>query len=304
MTQTIENYHKTPVLARRYLNAIYSRLARKTMRWDYSEFMSAFIRTALVVLAMLYVLEATGAPNIVKVSFIGARDSDSHRGAKQGISEANAQGKFLGIRYELITTSDSTKTTEIAPIAILGTFSPSQLLRLSEVASGIPVFNVHAPDDRLREECRANLFHTIPSHAMKFDALQQWRRKHPESTAKVATWHHDFKKYAASQLNQRYEKAQGRPMTSEAWAAWAAVKLVADTIARTQNSSTIALISELQTNISFDGQKGIGLSFRETGQLRQPLLIVESGKIVGEAPVQGIVGGTNLDSLGLPDCPK
>ena len=46
------------------------------------------------------------------------------------------------------------------------------------------------------------------------------------------------------------------------------------------------------------------MSFRETGQLRQPLLLVDGDRIVGEAPVRGVVDTTYLDSLGVPFCPK
>jgi len=304
MPQVIENYHKTPVVGDKRSNAIDSRLGRKTNPPGCSNFISACVRTTLFALLMLHLTEATSTPSTVRISFIGPPNSDPHLGARQGILEANVQGKFLGIRYELVTTQDSTDAVGARPTAIVGALSPLRLLKLSDDASGIPVFNALAPNDELREECRTNLFHTIPSHTMKIDALQQWRRKHPQSTAEVTAWHHSFKKYAASQLNRRYEKAQGKPMTSEAWAGWAAVKLVADTIARTQDVSPSDLIDKLQTNISFDGQKGIELSFRGTGQLRQPLLLVESGNIVGEAPVRGIVESTNLDSLGLSDCPK
>ena len=240
----------------------------------------------------------------VRIGFLGEAGTDPHFGARQGITEANAQGKFLGIRYELVTVEESSQAVAIGPSAIVGAVSPLRLLKLSAAASGIPVFNVTAPDDELREECRANLFHTIPSHAMFADALQQWQRKSPQSAAQARAWHHDFKKYAAAQLNQRYAKASGRAMTDEAWAGWAAVKLLADTVARVQTSDATVLVESLQTDLAFDGQKGIDMSFRDTGQLRQPLLLVEDGTIVGEAPVRGIVGITNLDSLGLSNCPK
>lgn len=256
---------------------------------------------------MLCVMAASMAAaqsTTVRIGFLGEADTDPHLGARQGITEANAQGKFLGIRYELVTVEDSSQAVAIAPSAIVGAVSPLRLMKLSADASGIPVFNVTAPDDELREECRANLFHTIPSHAMRADALQQWQRKSPQSVAEARAWHHDFKKYAAGQLNQRYAKASGRAMTDEAWAAWAAVKLLADTVARVQTSDATTLVETLQTDLAFDGQKGIDMSFRGTGQLRQPLLLIENGMIVGEAPVRGIVGITNLDSLGLPNCPK
>jgi hypothetical protein len=54
--------------------------------------------------------------------------------------------------------------------------------------------------------------------------------------------------------------------------------------------------------MAFDGQKGVPHTFRDTGQLRQPLLLVEAGKLVGEAPVPGVVDTNDLDSLGLTSC--
>jgi len=44
------------------------------------------------------------------------------------------------------------------------------------------------------------------------------------------------------------------------------------------------------------------MSFRDTGQLRQTLLLVENGEIVAEAPVRGVVDPDDLDSLGLRAC--
>jgi hypothetical protein len=38
-------------------------------------------------------------------------------------------------------------------------------------------------------------------------------------------------------------------------------------------------------------------TFRDTGQLRQPLLLVEAGKLVGEAPVPGVVDSNDLTAL-------
>ena len=102
----------------------------------------------------------------------------------------------------------------------------------------------------------------------------------------------------------RYQETFGQTMDDEAWAGWAAVKLTTDTLARLAATPERQLTEALETDLAFDGQKGIDMSFRRTGQLRQPLLLIENGKIVGEAPVRGIVGATNLDSLGLAECPK
>ena len=84
----------------------------------------------------------------------------------------------------------------------------------------------------------------------------------------------------------------------------AAMKLLSDTIVRQPALAGEDLMEELKTNLAFDGQKGIDMSFRETGQLRQPLLLIDADEIVGEAPVRGIVDSSNLDSLGVPFCTK
>ena len=52
-----------------------------------------------------------------------------------------------------------------------------QLLALANApgAEEALIFNVRAPDDALRDvDCRANLFHVMPSRAMKADALAQY----------------------------------------------------------------------------------------------------------------------------------
>ena len=139
---------------------------------------------------------------------------------------------------------------------------------------------------------------------MRQHAEQQWRRKSPSSRAGAKAWHRSFKKYAAAQLNNRYERSFGVEMSDNAWASWAAVKILSDLVVRLNESEPGPIGEALREDLSFDGQKGITMSFRDTGQLRQPLLLVEDDRIVGEAPVEGIVNSSNLDSLGLAGCLK
>jgi hypothetical protein len=39
------------------------------------------------------------------------------------------------------------------------------------------------------------------------------------------------------------------------------------------------------------------MTFRDTGQLRQLLLVVVNGELAGEAPVRGVAASDDLDSL-------
>lgn len=261
------------------------------------------------VLFTLVAMTLTGQSNAagqleVNIGFIGEKNSDAWYGAEQGIKEANAQGKFLGQLYTLQALDHPDQVAAGHLTAVVAAVSAGRLERLAELAADKAVFNVARDDNELREACVNNLLHTIPSQAMHDDAMQQWQRKKPGSSAIAQAWHPKFRKYAAAQLNKRYHSSAGKPMSDIAWAAWAAVKLTSDTVARTASAAGSEILNSVKTDLAFDGQKGIDMSFRNTGQLRQPLLLVENGEIVGEAPVRGIVSSTNLDSLGLSDCLK
>ena len=116
---------------------------------------------------------------------------DGLAGAKLGLDDNLTTGSFLGHDYQLndITVpldSDlvaAAKEALAAGAKILVIDSPAdQLLAIADLpeAAGALLFNVSAEDDLLRtEECRANIFHIIPSRAMKADALAQylvWKR--------------------------------------------------------------------------------------------------------------------------------
>jgi len=80
--------------------------------------------------------------------------------------------------------------------------------------------------------------------------------------------------------------------------------MTSDSVARTNISNAKDMLVHLKTNLSFDGQKGSNMNFRDTGQLRQLILLVENDKIAGEAPVRGVAKPPTLDSLGLLNCEK
>ncbi len=238
--------------------------------------------------------------------FMGKPTDSAYAGLKLGLDEANLQGNFLGQHYVLgqyphpVQAEFSFRPGKVSAIFVAA--PQATLLSISELAPGIPVFNLQAPEDTLRRTCHPNILHILPSHRMLADAVSQWQQKQPDSTAVAQAWHPDFRKYAAVQLNIRFEKAMGIKMDDSSWAGWAAMRMSADMIARHSQSiaSPADLLRLLQTELRFDGQKGAPMSFRPTGQLRQPLLLVEHGKLIGEAPVRGVA--TELDSLGIKDC--
>ena len=258
-------------------------------------------RSLLCVAALLGASAAAAAPVII--AYIGDVGGPAHAGARQGISEANAQGRFLGLDYELAMVADAEQARALSAAAIVADLPSTELKTLVAAAAGMAVINVTAEDDALRTACSDNLLHTIPSAEMRADAVQQWRQRAPQSAATANAWHHDFEKYAAAQLNNRYREQFNEPMNDRAWAGWAAVKVASDTVARIGSAVPADLLVALRGELAFDGQKGVDMSFRANGQLRQPLLLVEDDRIVGEAPVRGVVADDDLDSLGPADCP-
>lgn len=241
----------------------------------------------------------------IRFAFIGATAGGAYPGAVQGLQEANLQGRFLGQNYSLqvFSAADLATIEPAAFNAVLAATDAATVRRIGRRFAGRPVFNLSAHDDSLREDCAVNLLHVIPSARMLGDAEAQWRRKNPAAAVAASGWHPDFVKFAARDLNKRYKKNHGVPMDQYAWAGWAAVKMSSDSIARKGLNDPAALLRHLKADLSFDGQKGLDLDFRDTGQLRQPLLLVNAaGELLGEAPVRGVAPAGAVDSLGRASC--
>ncbi len=255
-----------------------------------------------------FICLAKVSANTIEANFVyvGDEGSSALLGVKQGLKEANLQGQFLNQKYNLDVIS-SAKVTEhdfSGYIAILTAVDINTYKALTSTHPDMPVFNLSINDDDLRAECINNALHTIPSLRMKSDAEKQWKKKETDSDARAQAWHHDFKKFAARDLNKRFKKNHKIEMDDYAWAGWAAVKMTSDTVARTNIVNTSEMLNYLKQDLVFDGQKGSNMNFRETGQLRQLMLLIENNKIVAEAPVRGVAKPPTLDSLGTLSCEK
>jgi ABC transporter substrate binding protein (PQQ-dependent alcohol dehydrogenase system) len=107
-------------------------------------------------------------------------------GARQAVTENQTTGQFLGHEYaltEVIVPEDGDLVGAFKQALAAGQrffildLHADQILALADLpeAADAVLFNTRAPDDQLRgEDCRANLFHVIPSRAMKADALAQY----------------------------------------------------------------------------------------------------------------------------------
>lgn len=242
----------------------------------------------------------------IKFAYVGEKNHNALLGVRQGLKEANLQGQFLGQNYTLDTVSPDNALNHNYDkyIAVLSAVNLETFNDMSRYIPDMTIFNLTLEDDSLRTNCRSNTLHTIPSSSMKADAIAQWKQKAAESNVTAQAWHGNFVKFAARDLNKRFKKSHNKTMDDSAWAAWAAIKMTSDSVARESISDTKYMLTHLKTSLSFDGQKGSDMTFRKTGQLRQPLLLVEDNKIVAEAPVRGIAKPPTLDSLGLLDCAK
>ena len=248
-----------------------------------------------IALICAFLAAPTHADSVISIAYVGTGHDNAQRGTQLGMDEAQLQGEFLGQQYQL--------TSELPDaLAIVAAVPADELRAIAARYPDKPVFNVAAPDDQLRTSCVANLLHIVPSHQMLVDAVAQWHQYHPDGSVAAHAWDASFEKYAALQLNNRFREQFGTPMDDEAWAGWAAIKLVSDMIVREQIDSSVQLLAAVRLKLAFDGQKGTDLSFRLDGQLRQPLLLVEQGEIVGEAPVRGVADIDDLDSLGATPC--
>ena len=115
-------------------------------------------------------------------------DDDGIQGAQLGVQDNNATGQFLGQEFVLVDTilpRDGDVTAGLQNLLdqgadwIVSGLPREALLDLLDSAAAEEqiIFNARAPDDVLRgEECRNNLFHTIPSRRMQADALAQFLR--------------------------------------------------------------------------------------------------------------------------------
>lgn len=107
------------------------------------------------------------------------------RGAELGLDENITTGRFLGQTYTLTVTDvpedgdfAASVRAALASSDLLVIDAPmAQLLQAADLpeAADALLFNAGAADVALRaDQCRAQVLHTIPSYAMKADALMQF----------------------------------------------------------------------------------------------------------------------------------
>ncbi|MEK4033788.1 ABC transporter substrate-binding protein [Methylocystis sp. IM3] len=159
---------------------------------------------------------------------------DTLAGALLGAADNNTTGKFTNQSYEAIDEkldAGADAATAVDALVdkgarfIIADLNADRLLAASERAraKGALLFNVSAPDERLREEdCRANVIHVTPTRAMLADGLaqylvwKQWRKwllikgSHPEDELLAQAYRRAAKKFGAKIVEERlYEDTGG-----------------------------------------------------------------------------------------------
>ena len=115
-------------------------------------------------------------------------------------------------------------------------------------------------------------------------------------------WSAVAEQWGAAQLQSRFADLAGRPMRSDDYAAWAAMRAVGEAVTRTDQGTAQGLRDYmLSDNFELAGFKGRALGFRTwNGQMRQPIPLVTDRAVIANAPLPGFLHRrTELDTLGL-----
>ena len=202
-------------------------------------------------------------------------------GARLGIEEAQRTADLLRRPLELLSFDARARGADelvralegAGAAAVVSGLPQERQAQLERAASeaGILVIDARAVR-RDAMGARPGVFRTgAPARAYRAALTGHLGSKGPVTGYEAALWMPGLFRYGAEQLNTRYRRRFGEGMTGDAWAAWMAVKILAETALRAQSPSEI---EEALARGAFDGHKGAPLVFSPSGQLIQPLYIV------------------------------
>ena len=115
-------------------------------------------------------------------------------------------------------------------------------------------------------------------------------------------WHWSYLRHGAPQVHGRFERMHQRRMTEEDWAAWIAMRAIAEALVRFKDNENFSFHdSFVSENFKLDGSKGPVLSFRKWNrQLRQPIMLSTDNWVTSIAPLESFVHReNNLDTIGI-----
>ncbi|MBA3232047.1 MAG: hypothetical protein H0T05_04445 [Acidobacteria bacterium] len=215
---------------------------------------------------------AVSAPDGLRLLVHGKLPEAAAQGLQFGVAEASVTSTLM--RRELQLGTSAAGIT--GAIGVISVEPPSP----GAVPSATPIVLLRDVPGFPDPGCtfRAGLTETE-----RTAALERWRLESPAAgkaaDPRVVAWHPSLFRYGAAELNDRYRKQTGGPMTSEAWLAWFAVKALVDSALRAPDAPRCQALAGTR----FDGHKGRPLVFDPTTRvLRQPLYIVSGDEVLGE----------------------
>jgi hypothetical protein len=220
---------------------------------------------------------------IAAASSAAHASTDRQSGIDLGIDEARHAARLFGGAIEAIPLA--TPTAHDSKLsAIVGAGDVDACSAWAEHAREVHVvfMNVSCTSDAFRgASCGPTVFHIVPSDAMYKDAASG-------RGASVVAWDASLSRFGAETLNQRFRARFGRPMTTDAWAAWLAIKILWESSLRAKTDDAGELAAYMaRESTQFDGHKGQPLSFRAWDhQLRQPVYIL--GDANGERLIRDV----------------
>lgn len=117
-----------------------------------------------------------------------------------------------------------------------------------------------------------------------------------------SAWHPASEQWGGTQIQNRFQKANGRRMLSKDMAAWTAARIVGEAATRTQSADPAKIADFIRADgFSIAAFKGQKLTFRTWNwQLRQPVFLGDGRSVVSTSPQEGFLHQVSeLDTLGI-----
>jgi hypothetical protein len=199
---------------------------------------------------------------------------DHELGITLGVDEARHAAQLFGGSIETVPVARPTDENRRLSAIIGGNDDDCAAWGAHAAKMGNVYMNVCCTADALRgTQCSAAAFHVVPSDAMYRDAIAMTGGSTGDE---AAAWDSSLSRFGADTLNQRFRTRFQTGMTSLAWAAWMAVKILWESALRQKSAEGSAIaIYLMRDSTQFDGHKGQPLSFRPWDhQLRQPIYVL------------------------------
>lgn len=118
----------------------------------------------------------------------------------------------------------------------------------------------------------------------------------------AGAWSPVFEQWGATQLQLRFTKAAGRPMTGKDYGAWMAMRALGEAATRGKTTDPAGIAAFMRgKDFELAAFKGARLTFRPwDGQLRQPVLLSDPRQLISVSPQPGFLHQVSeLDTLGV-----